>query len=208
MLGRSLTLAAGVGLALIAAAPAGAQALGVPSGTYNLDRSHASITWRVNHLGLSMYTARFATFDSRVTLDANDPTRSSLTVTIDPKSVRTDFPFRDREDFDGKIATDARFLDANKFPEIRFVSRSITRTGANSGRIVGDLTMRGVTRPVTLDATLNAAKPHPMSKVPSLGISARGTLKRSEWGMTFPPAMAVGDDVELIIEAEYNQAKG
>jgi polyisoprenoid-binding protein YceI len=173
-----------------------------PTGTYAVDLSHASITFRVSHFGLSNYTMRFAKFDSTVDYDSADPAKSKLTVVVDPKSIRTDFPFPDRENFDAKIATDPQYLNANAHPEIRFVSRSITRTGPTTGRIAGDLTMRGVTRPITLDAKWNGAIEHPFRRVPVFGVSATGTFKRSDFGMTVL-APLVGDEVQVTIEAEY-----
>ncbi len=189
------------------AAPLAAAPIDAPSGKYEADLTHTSVTWRVKHLGLSNYTARFAKIASTVDLDAANPANSRLVVTIDPKSVRTDFPFPDKTDFDKEIATDGRFLDGAKFPEIKFVSTRIAVTGANTAKITGDLTLRGVTKPVTLDAVLNGtAKANPMMGAERIGVSARGTINRSDWGMSFGTQF-VGDAVELQIEAEYKRAK-
>lgn len=186
------------------AAPAFSQAapIDTPAGTYALDRAHASLTWRVDHLGLSMYTARFTNFDATIELDPANPTRSSVRVTIDPASVRTDFPFVERTNFDQKIAEE--ILMAKQHPEIRFQSTALRATGATTGQMTGNLTFLGVTRPVTLDVRLNAAKPNPFSNVPTLGFSATGKLKRSEFGST-AYAPGIGDEVELIIEAEFQK---
>jgi polyisoprenoid-binding protein YceI len=203
---RSLFVLASV-LALSAAqAATAATALDIPSGTYKLDASHASITWRVMHMGLSNYTARFSKFDSSVTLDAAALAKSAVTVTIDPTSVRTDYA--GDEDFDAKIGKDARLLNGVKFPSIEFVSRKVEATGPKKLKITGDLTMLGVTRPVTLDATVvGTLASHPFVKRPAFGISARGTLKRSDFGLAYPAPPGVGDTVELQIEAEYIAAK-
>lgn len=205
----SLLRASALALALLAPLAASGQApalkqIEAPSGGYKLDLSHASVTFRVKHLGLSNYTARFAKFDSTVDYDAKDPTRSKLTVVIDPKSIRTDFPEPAKEDFDKVLGTDEKWLAGDKHPEIRFVSTGIRRTGPNSGQITGDLSFRGVTKPVTLAATWNGAIEHPFRKKPVFGVSAKGTIKRSEFGMTNYIPM-IGDDVELQIEAEYTQ---
>lgn len=192
-------------VALLIAAPTLAVPLDAPSGTYNLDLSHTSVTWRIKHLGLSFYTARFAKIASTVVLDAADPSKSKLDVTIDANSVRTDFPFPEKEDFDKVVGGDARFLDGRSFPQIRFVSTSIAATGPKTGKITGNLTLRGVTKPVTLDATFNGTlAPNPMMKTHKLGVSARGSIKRSDFGMNFG-LQFVGDEVELIIEAEYDK---
>jgi polyisoprenoid-binding protein YceI len=187
-------------------AVAAAPALDIPSGNYKLDASHASITWRVMHMGLSNYTARFTKFDSTITLDAAAIGKSAVKVTIDPISVRTDYA--GDEDFDGKIGKDARILNGAKFPSIEFVSRKVESTGPMKLKITGDLTMLGVTRPVTLDATIvGTLQSHPFVKRPAFGVSARGTVKRSDFGLAYPPPPGVGDNVELQIEAEYIQAK-
>lgn len=195
-----------VSLALLAAAPAIAAPLDAPSGKYEADVTHTSVTWRVRHLGLSMYTARFAKVASTVTLAAAKPENSKVDVTIDANSVRTDFPFPEKEDFDKVVGGDARFLDGGKFPEIKFVSTSIAPTGPKTGKITGNLTLRGVTKPIVLDATFNGSlAPNPMMKTQKIGVSARGTIKRTDFGMTFGTQF-LGDEVELQIEAEYNKA--
>lgn len=195
--------------ALIAAAPVAAAPVKVdlPSGTYEIDPAHASITWRVMHFGLSNYTARFTKFTSTVNLDAANVAKSTLVVTIDPNSVRTDYPFADKTDFDKEIAQDERFLNGAQFPQIKFVSTGIVATGPKTGKLTGNLTLRGITKPVTLDAKWNGGvASHPFLKIPVFGISATGTIKRSDFGMTYG-AQALSDTVELQIEAEYQKAK-
>ncbi|WP_448586831.1 YceI family protein [Thermaurantiacus sp.] len=189
-------------LLLVAPAPLLAQAAPVnaPAGVYELEKTHASITWRVKHLGLSMYTARFTGFDSAITLDPKNPTASSVTATIDPMSVRTDYPFPEKEDFDKVVGE--RFLKGKEHPKISFRSTRLVATGPTTGTLTGDLTLGGVTRPVSLDVTLNGAIEHPFRKVPVLGFSARGTLKRSAFGLT-DLVGPIGDEVEILIEAEY-----
>jgi polyisoprenoid-binding protein YceI len=200
------TLVKSLGLAAVLAcmplAPALAQAapLSVPAGEYVLENTHASVTWRVKHLGLSNYPARFVKFDSTINLDPKDVTKSSVTVTIDPRSVRTEFPFPEKEDFDKVVAE--KFLRAGEHPSITFASTGLTATGATTGKLTGNLTLAGVTKPVTLDVTLNGAKEHPFRKVPVLGFSATGSFKRSDFGLTDLIPM-ISDEVELMIEAEF-----
>lgn len=199
---RALT----VSLALLAAVPALAAPLDAPSGKYEVDPTHTSVTWRVKHLGLSMYTARFTKVASTVEFDAAKPENSKLAVTIDANSVRTDFPFPEKEDFDKVVGGGERFLDGAKFPEIKFVSTSIAPTGPKTGKITGNLTLRGVTKPIVLDATWNGSlAPNAMMKTQKIGVSARGTIKRTDFGITFGTQF-LGDEVELQIEAEYNKA--
>jgi polyisoprenoid-binding protein YceI len=197
-------------LALLAAAvafagPALGQAarIDAPAGAYELEKTHVSVTFRVKHLGLSMYTARFVGFDSTLTLDPADPTRSTVVFTIDPMSVRTDFPFPEKEDFDAKVG--GTILKGKEHPQMRFQSTALRATGPTTGQLTGNLTMGGVTRPATFDITLNGAMPHPFRKVPMLGFSARGTVKRSDFGLT-EYLGPIGDEVEILIEAEYQKA--
>lgn len=193
-----------IAAALAVATPVLAQAkpIDAPAGTYTLEKTHASLTWQVKHLGLSNYTARFVSFDATINLDPADPTKSTVAVSIDPRSVRTDFPFPEKEDFDKVIAE--RFLKAGDHPKIGFQSTGLTATGATTGKLSGNLTFLGVTKPVTLDVTLNGAMMHPMRKVPMLGFSATGTFKRSDFGST-DLAPLIGDEIRLIIETEFEK---
>ncbi|MFN7398550.1 MAG: YceI family protein [Sandaracinobacter sp.] len=197
-----LTFTAAMALMVVTAAPAAAQAakIDVPAGEYVLDKTHASIIWKVTHLGLSHYTARFTGFDMVLMLDPVTPTKSTIAVTIDPRSVKTDFPFPEKEDFDKVIAE--KFLQAGDHPAITFKSSSLKATGAKTGKLTGNLTMMGVTKPVVLDVTLNGAMVHPFRKIPVVGFSATGKFNRSDFGSTVLQG-PIGDEVTVIIEAEF-----
>jgi polyisoprenoid-binding protein YceI len=186
----------------VAASPAVAQSakIDAPAGEYVLDKTHASITWKVTHLGLSQYTARFTSFDMALVLDPVTPTKSTISVTIDPRSVKTDFPFPEKEDFDKVVAE--KFLMAGEHPTITFQSTSLKATGAKTGKLTGNLTLMGVTKPVTLDVKLNGAMVHPFRKIPVVGFSATGTFKRSDFGSTVLQG-PIGDEITVIIEAEF-----
>jgi polyisoprenoid-binding protein YceI len=188
----------------LAVGPAFAQSPSdVPAGTYKLDPAHASLTWRVKHLGLSNYTARFTKIDATLSYDPKDPTKSKITASVDPASVRTDL--NAPKDFDQELREDPRFFKVAKFPEIKFASTKLEKTGDRTGRMTGDLSFMGVTKPVTLDVTFNGSfREHPMTKRGALGFSATGTVKRSEFGMDALVPF-VGDDVAVVIEAEFQQ---
>lgn len=191
---------------LLMAAPVVAQDMGIPPGAYEGDPAHTSVTFKISHFGLSFYTARFATVASDVVLDVDKPEASRVVVTIDARSVKTDFPFVERTDFDKEIGTDPRFLDGNTHPEIRFVSKKIVLTGDDTADVMGELTLRGVTKPVVLKATLNGAvASHPLRKLPMFGISATTTISRKDFGLTIYEG-ALGDEVQVLIEAEYAKA--
>ncbi len=177
-----------------------------PSGAYVLDKMHATLLFRVNHLGFSHYTGRFSRFDATLQLDTANPAASTLTATVDPTSLTVENPPRG---FEAELRG-PQWLDAAKFRDITFKSTSVTLTGANTAKITGDFTLHGVTKPVVLDATFNGGYAgHPMDPHGRIGFSAKGTLKRSDFGIAYGiPApgttMGVSDDVEVIIEAEFN----
>ncbi len=169
-----------------------------PAGIYETDVSHTSVHWRISHLGLSNYTARFDKIETKLNFDPKDVTKSKVDVTIDPTSVNTGLP-----DFDKKLRGEGYF-DIAKNPRITFSSTKIEKTGENTGIITGDLTLNGVTKPVTLTTTFNGGMFNQYADGHSLGFSAIAKIKRSDFGMmTLLPA--VGDDVEIIIEAEFVQ---
>jgi polyisoprenoid-binding protein YceI len=200
-MGKFITTAALAFLA-ITAKPALAQGapIDAPAGEYTLDKTHASITWKVKHLGLSNYTARFASFDAVLMLDPKTPTKSTISLTIDPKSVKTDFPFPEKEDFDKVIAE--KFLGAGDHPTITFQSTGLKATGAKTGKLTGNLTLMGVTKPVIFDVVLNGAMVHPFRKIPVVGFTATGSFKRSDFGSTVLQG-PVGDEITVVVEAEF-----
>ena len=178
----------------------------MPSGKYELDKAHSSVHFRVKHLGLSFYTARFTDFDANLDFNSQKPHKSALTAVIKADSIRTDFPFLKRKDFDRLLAYDKSWFNAKKYPEIKFEAKSIARSLTNKSVIKGDLTMLGVTKPVDLEVQFNGSyKNKPFANVPALGFSAKANIKRSDWGFdTFVPN--IGDDVEIIIETEFHKA--
>ena len=209
MLSRFIAVLA-VGLSVFCATARAQQqpALPVPSGTYVLEKTHASLLWRVPHMGLSNYTARFTRFDVTLQLDAADLSRSRVRATVDMSSVETDFVPAGGRDWNAELRA-APFFDAAKFPQAVFESTRVTGNGAKGLRVDGNLTFLGVTRPVTLDATINGTlASHPFAKVPALGISATGRVPRLAFGLNPPPIQqGVGESVELVIEAEFLQQK-
>lgn len=183
-----------------------AAAMDVPAGAYTLDKTHASLIFRVNHLGFSNYTARFTRYDAKLDFDPANPASSRVEATIDPNSLELDNPPPGFAD----TLKGVQWLNAAEFPAITFRSTKVELTGANKARISGDFTLHGVTRPVVLDAIFNGGYAgHPMDPHARIGFSARGSLKRSEFGIAFgiPAAgstMGVSDAVEVIIEAEFS----
>lgn len=179
----------------------------LPAGVYAVDKTHASINWKVSHAGLSNYTARFKSFDAAVTLDPKDITQSSVTATIDPLSIETDYVATPEKDFNKNLATQEQWFNAGKFPTITFASTKIEKTGDKTGKVHGDLTLLGVTKPVVLDVTYNGGfKEQPFTKLPTIGFSGKTVIKRSDWGLsTYSPM--IGEEVTVEIEAEFVQGK-
>lgn len=173
-----------------------------PEGAYVLDASHASVNWSISHSGLSFYTARFDDISGVLDFDPNDPTGSRLDIRIDPLSVSTG-----DEEWDETLATDGKYFDGEDHPEIRFVSTSATKITVSKGTVTGDLTLRGITKPVTLDVTYNGSGKSFGNPGATLGFSARGKINRSDWGMDYLTNFGIGDEVTLRIEAEFNEAQ-
>lgn len=175
--------------------------LEAPSGAYANDPAHTSLHWKIGHMGLSNYTARVGDVNIALQFDAGNVEKSTVTATINPASFDTGYPRQDK-DFNEEIASEL-IMNAAKFPAITFRSTSVERTSPTTANINGDLTMMGVTKPVTLSATYNGSMAsHPFVKVPAIGFSAKTVIDRTEFGNTFLSGLALSDKVEILIETE------
>lgn len=172
----------------------------VPSGSYVLDPTHAFIDFSYSHLGLSNPSLSFDDFSVDLNLDSDDATKSMFLVKIDPASILTGSAmFKEH-------LTGSDWFDVTTYPEILFQSNTINAEEDGSYTVVGDLTIKDVTKPVTLNVTVNAAMNHPMTGKPVVGIGATGELLRSDFGLgAFAPN--VSDEVQLTITAELNKAQ-
>lgn len=176
-------------------------AIDLPAGSYRLDPRHASVVFRIRHMDLAWFTARFDDRLATLQLDPADPARTSLTASVAASSVNTGVLSDDGErNFDQAIA---RAIGGEVTPRIAFVSTRIERTGAFTGRVHGNLTMNGQTHPVTLNATFAGGRVDPLrGGAMVLGFSAYGEFNRSDWGVTQWGAFT-GDAVQVVIEAEF-----
>ncbi len=197
------------------AAPAAEVVYG-QAATYEIDPAHTSVIWRVNHLGISKYTARFKTVDATLVFNPGDLAANSVEVTIDPLSVETDFvgdykgthPDSPHETWNDDLAMSPTWFNGTVHPQIVFKSTSAAQSSPNTGTVTGDLTFLGVTKPVTLDVTYNGMVQLPWTPDQDrIGFSATTTLKRSDFGMSENLAF-VGDEVEVIIETEFLEVAG
>lgn len=167
---------------------------------YTLDASHSQIVFSYNHLGFSTTYGMFSGFEGEIMFDADDPAASSVSVSMPVSSMFTGWEKRD-EHF---LSPD--FLNAAEDYDVTFVSSAIEVTGEGTANITGDLTLNGVTKPVTLAATLNQAADNPMAQKPWLGFDATTTLLRSDFNAgAFAPA--VSDEVEIMISIEAGLAE-
>ncbi len=174
----------------------------LPTGAYQMEKPHASLLARVKHMGLSYYTVRLTDFDATLDFDPAQAAASKVHAIINPLSVQADHPTD--TGWDKKIETD--FLKGGQFPQIVFDSTKVEPTGQFAGTVTGNLTFRGVTKPVTLSVTYNGGLDSAVlyGGRPAVGFSARGTFKRSDFGFT-DYLSAVSDDVEIVIEAEFTK---
>lgn len=166
--------------------------------TYTFDPHHTSVIWSAGHNGHSSPHGIFSNIEGTLTLDEAAPENSKLDVTVPVTMVATGIA-----KFDEHLKSKDLFNVA-QFPDAKFVSTKVEKTGDKTAKVTGDLTLLGVTKPVTLDVTLNQIAPNPMNKKQTAGFSATGIIKRSDFGMNYA-IPNVSDEVKIQIEAEANK---
>lgn len=174
--------------------------VGVKSGTYEIDASHTSINFGINHMGFSNYQGRFNAVSGSLKFNAAAPEKSELTVTVTTDSIDTN-----NAKLEGELKG-PQWFDSAKFPTLTFVSTTIQKTSDTTGKVLGNLTMHGVTKPVTLDVTFNGGGVNKLANADALGFSAKGSIKRSDFGISQYVPM-VGDEVMIAIETEMHLKK-
>jgi polyisoprenoid-binding protein YceI len=179
-----------------------------PAGTYRLDKSHASLVFKVDHIGFSNYTGQFRNFDATLTFDPKNIEAMAVEATIDVSSLDTPSP---PDGFLDELKS-AAWLDAVGKPQMTFRSTKVTLTAPDAARVEGDLTFRGVTAPAAMEATFNGGYESfpPYDPNARIGFSAKGALTRSAFGLTAAipneeQPFGVGDAVTFEIEAEFNE---
>ena len=167
----------------------------------SFDRGHTHIMFAATHLGLSTTYGEFEDFDGRVVLDTNRPNTVVVEVAVQIASLDSGLAARD-ENLLGR-----QWFDADTHPVMTFVATGFQRTGETTGILTGDLTLKGVTRPIDLNVTFNGTERDPFSvRKIRWGFSATGSLSRSAFGMDFGSAF-VGDEVSLLIETELIETR-
>jgi polyisoprenoid-binding protein YceI len=171
---------------------------------WSIDTSHSEILFRVRHMMISNVRGQFKSFSGTIDINEDNPAASAVAVSIDVASIDT----RD-EKRDGHLKS-GDFFDAEQFPTITFTSTSIEVTGSNAGKIHGDLTIKGVTKPVVLDATFVGKAKSPWGTT-SAGFNASTTINRTDFGLTWNVALEtggilVGEEITIDIELEAVQS--
>lgn len=170
--------------------------LGIPSGTYAIDPSHAYVTFSYLHQDLSFPLLRVTGIDGELELDVDAMENSRADIAIRADTIRTNTSY-----FDAELAS-PKFFNAGKYPHITFSTERYEPILDRAGKLHGHVTIRGITKPLTLDVMINGAMEHPMSGKPVIGFSASGYVNRSDFELDrFIPAVA--DRVDISIEAEF-----
>lgn len=205
---KSFDIAVVFAAALAIAAPAVAQAqlpgaadpARVSAGRYTVDTHHTQVVWTVNHLGISPLSGAIAASGGVLELDPARPSTAKVSVTFNVADMSTTAPAFT------KHLLSADFFEAEKYPTASFTSTSVEASGRKA-KITGNLTIKGVTKPVTLDAEFFGAGTNPMSKKLDVGFSATGQFKRSDFGMGYGLPGATLDEVDLRIAAAFTHVQ-
>jgi polyisoprenoid-binding protein YceI len=195
VLATILALTAAPVLAQTAAVPGAPVKARVAAGTYAVDPNHTQVTWQVNHMGFSMLEGQFGASGGSIMIDPAKPnaTKVEVNFTIDQLSV-TSAPFT------GHLKS-KDFFDVATHPTAKFVSTKVVATG-DKATITGNLTIKGITKPVVLQATFVGAGTNPMNKKVNFGFRATSSIKRSDFGLG-AAVPVVSDRVDLTINAAF-----
>ncbi len=166
--------------------------------TWKADPFHSKITFSVTHLGIADVLGLFKEFDVTITTSKADFSDAVFELTAQTASLNTEVEKRDEH------LRSADFFDVEKNPTLTFKSTSIKKAGANKYKLSGDLTLNGITKPVTVDLWYRGTVENPMSKAPTAGFQLTGTIKRSDYnfGPKFPAPM-LSDEVKIKADGEF-----
>jgi polyisoprenoid-binding protein YceI len=171
---------------------------------WNLDPAHSNIDFSIRHMMIAKVKGSFESYSAEIEADPEDLTSASISISIDVTSVNTRAADRDNH------LRSADFFDVENFAKMTFVSKNIVKTGENEYEVTGDMTIRDVTRTETISVTYEGSGKDPWGNVKA-GFSGSGSLKRSEYGLTWNAALEtggvlVGDDVKISFEIQAAQA--
>ncbi len=166
---------------------------------WSVDKAHAKVGFMVTHMMVSDVEGWFKTFDGTVTTTKEDFTDAQVEFTADVKSINTEMEMRDND------LRSANYFDVEKYPTLTFKSKSFKKIKDNAYKVIGDLTMHGVTKSIVLDAVCRMGE-NPMNKKAIAGFKISGTLKRSDFGIgEKAPNAIVSDEIVLVANAELNK---
>jgi polyisoprenoid-binding protein YceI len=165
--------------------------------TYELDKNHAKLGFSVSHFGISQVEGHFTNFDVTMQSSKSDFADAQIEMTAEINSIDTDNDMRDKD-----LKSD-NWFDAAKYPKMTFKSKSFKKTTGNKYTLTGDLTIKGVTKSVTLDVVYNGKSPNPMTKKMSAGFTVNGKVKRKDFNVGPTGASPVGDDIEIRSNVEF-----
>ncbi|MEM7197260.1 MAG: YceI family protein [Pseudomonadota bacterium] len=168
--------------------------------TYNIDRAHTQVIVMVSHFGYSKSLLLFPDVQGTMMLDFDNPTQSSLDVTINTENVITGV-----DKLDGHLKKQD-FLHVDEFPTAHFVSTDFSARSETTGTVTGELTLLGQTHPLTFTVQLNQRKDHPFAGVDAVGYSAKAVIDRSMYGMGYG-IPGIAREVQVLIEGESILAK-
>ncbi len=166
---------------------------------YKFDPHHTSVVWTANHFGFSNPSGKFSEVEGDLVLDEKNPSKSQVNVTIKMANLFTGY-----SNFVNHLKR-ADFFNVEKYTTATFVSKKVVITGKNTAKITGDLTLVGVTKPITLTAKLNKLDTSPITQKRTAGFTATAVIKRSDFGIDYA-VPSVSDNVKLLIEAEAGLA--
>ena len=170
----------------------------VHPGAYAVEPEHTEVLFAVSHFGFSTYYGRFSQASGTLVFDPATPANSTLTISVPSQTVST------TSDKLNGILKSTGWFEVERFPAMTFKSTKVVVTGADRGVVTGDLTLRGVTRPLTLTVSFDGAGVDPANSKYTIGFDATGTLRRSDFGMsTFTPF--IGDEVRLILSGAFQK---
>ncbi|WP_436916977.1 YceI family protein [Acinetobacter schindleri] len=169
---------------------------------YTIDPGHTATVFSWSHFGFSTPSANFSDIQGTITVDNEKPANSSVNVTIPVSSINTNVKALDEH------IQKAEFFDVEKYPNITFKSTKVQALGKNKYKITGDLTIKGVTKPVVLDAVLNKQAVHPMTKLQTIGFNATTSFNRSAFNVgAYVPNVGDKITVNITTEASVPTAK-
>jgi polyisoprenoid-binding protein YceI len=169
----------------------------VSAQNWSLDKAHAKLGFVTTHLLISEVEGSFKSFDAKLTSSKDDFSDAVIELTADINSINTDNDGRD------KHLKSPDFFDAEKYATLTFKSKAFTKVDAKNYKLTGDLTLHGVTKPVTLDVVYNGTITHPFNKKLVAGFKVKGVVKRSDFSVGSVPTAVVADEIVINGNAEF-----